>query len=107
MAVLLVGTGPSAYAFLDEMQKKEGAAERILGILSQEPRMAGKEISGIRVIGAISDLGDVIDKYNVKAVVLGLQGDEEAAMKQVKSTLQGHPIAVKRISITMEDIPGA
>ena len=58
--VLLVGAGNAAEAFLREMARSRQSPYRVVGIVDDRPGRIGRELRGIRVLGGIADVADVL-----------------------------------------------
>lgn len=57
--VLLLGSGTAADAFIREMERPQGNY-RVIGIVDDSERRHGRDIRGVRVLGAIGDLGGIV-----------------------------------------------
>ena len=54
--VLLVGAGDAADAFIREMTRSRSAPYEVVGIVDDRPGRIGRDIRGVRVMGAIDDI---------------------------------------------------
>lgn len=58
--VLLLGSGLEAETFIREMERGSGQY-RVIGILDDSVRRFGRDLRGIRVLGAVSELGNIVE----------------------------------------------
>lgn len=54
--VLVVGTGPRAQKIIQSLDHNKDAGLKIIGLVDQDPAMAGQEVLGHKVLGALADL---------------------------------------------------
>jgi len=60
--VLLVSAGDAAEMFLREINRNPASPYRVVGILSEKAARVGRQIHGIRVLGTLDDLAEVVKK---------------------------------------------
>jgi O-antigen biosynthesis protein WbqV len=60
--VLLVGAGDASEAFIREMTRSRSAPYEVVGIVDDRPGRIGRDIRGVRVMGAIDDIPAVLEK---------------------------------------------
>ena len=60
--VLLVSAGDAAEMFLREINRNPASPYRVVGILSEKTARVGRQIHGIRVLGTLDDLPEVVKK---------------------------------------------
>ena len=122
---LVVGAGDAAEAFIREMARSKSSPYRVVGIVDDRPGRVGRDIRGVRVLGAISELKSVVAALDAKnkrphriilagasldgPVVRGIVDQAEAlgmAMGRVPrmTDLGGEPIEVRKVAI--EDLLG-
>jgi O-antigen biosynthesis protein WbqV len=58
--VLLIGAGPEAETFLREMTRQRNAPYRVVGLVDDSEANLGRSLRGVRVMGRIGDLADVL-----------------------------------------------
>ncbi len=63
--VLLVGAGATAELFIREMQRA-GAPYRVVGIVDDKPGRIGRDLRGVRVMGAVTQLADVVGRLDAR-----------------------------------------
>ena len=67
--VLIVGAGRSGRSLLRELRETPG--ERVVGFVDDDPELAGRRLSGVRVVGDISTLGGrTLDRVHPDVVLV-------------------------------------
>lgn len=64
--VLLVGAGDQAETFIREMARSRLASYRPVGLLDDKPSRQGRDIRGVRVLGTLGDLPEVLQRLAAK-----------------------------------------
>ena len=67
--MLIVGTGPRALRFIDEVDRSKEIGLKIIGLADDDPALISQEIHGYRVIGTIKDIPQIIKAHSVDVVV--------------------------------------
>ena len=62
MPVLLVGAGDAADAFIREMTRSRSAPYEVVGIVDDRPGRIGRDIRGVRVMGAIDEIPAALEQ---------------------------------------------
>ncbi len=60
--VLLAGAGDRAEMFIREMTRSPRAAYRVVGIVDDKPQRIGRDIRGVRVLGDLSSIDEVVGR---------------------------------------------
>jgi len=66
--VLIVGAGRSGRSLLREL--RETPNERVVGFLDDDPRLRGRRIHGVRVVGLMETAADAIGRTRASAVIV-------------------------------------
>jgi hypothetical protein len=64
--VLVVGAGDAADGFIREMSRSRLARYRVVGLIDDKPHRIGRDIRGVRVLGTIDALGEVVQKLDAQ-----------------------------------------
>ena len=64
--VLLVGAGDEAELFIREMARRRDAPYEVVGIIDEKGRRTGRQIRGVRVLGDLDDLPDVMTRLRAR-----------------------------------------
>jgi O-antigen biosynthesis protein WbqV len=60
--VLLVGAGDAAEVFIREMARDPAAPYEVLGLVDDKGTRVGRQMRGVRVLGHLDELGNVVDR---------------------------------------------
>ena len=99
--VLLVGAGNMADAFLRAM-RRPGEGYRVIGILDDDPSRLGGNIHGVRILGALSDMGDVVDRLRRDGrkparVLIANERLSGAAVRALLEQAEAHGMTLGRV----------
>jgi len=98
-SVLLVGATDEAEAFIRKIARDANSRFRVLGIIYASGRPVGSRIRGVKVLGAIDDLPEILLKYRnlVSGLVLAdpsLRGDP---VRELLEVARAHDIRLDRL----------
>jgi len=98
-SVLLVGATDEAEAFIRKIARDANSRFRVLGIIDASGRPVGSRIRGVKVLGAIDDLPEILVKYRnlVSGLVLAdpsLRGDP---VRELLEVARAHDIRLDRL----------
>jgi O-antigen biosynthesis protein WbqV len=60
--VLLLGAGVAAETFIREIDRRKGQPYRVVGLLDEKPSRIGRDMHGIRILGSMADLDQVVTR---------------------------------------------
>jgi O-antigen biosynthesis protein WbqV len=85
--VLLIGAGPQAELFIRAMNRR-GADYRVVGLVDDKPTRQGRDIHGVRVMGTLAAIPDVVARLNdadrgPHRLILALEGIEGQRIRQL------------------------
>jgi FlaA1/EpsC-like NDP-sugar epimerase len=66
--VVIVGAGRAGRSLLRELRETPG--ERVVGFVDDDPRLWGRRISGVRVLGGTNGFADVLERSQPDAVLV-------------------------------------
>lgn len=109
---LLVGAGRAGRIFIQSFNRKNGVY-RLVGIVDDNPEKRGTYLDGIRVLGSLDQVPEIIESYQVELIMItapSLPGDQierilDAAnaadikvnqMPVVESTLSGYQVKYEK-----------
>lgn len=101
--VLLAGAGDQADSFIREMSRSALAAYRVVGIVDDKPGRIGRDIRGVRILGSLDNIDDVVAPLDRDAmrpqrlIIAGGSYDGE----QVQRLLQ----CCERLGMTLARLP--
>jgi FlaA1/EpsC-like NDP-sugar epimerase len=96
--VLLVGAGDEAELFIREQARDRGAPFKVVGIVDEKGRRVGREIHGVAVKGALSDVEAVIAETKPRRIILT---KERIGGEEVRALLA----ITERLGLTLARLP--
>jgi FlaA1/EpsC-like NDP-sugar epimerase len=96
LRVVVVGAGSGGAAAIREMQRNPKSGLRPVAVLDDDPTSYGRWIGDVRVVGAIADLGRVVQDFDAHQVLLAIpSGGPEVARRVVdEAARSGVPVRV-------------
>ena len=101
--VLLAGAGDQADSFIREMVRSALAAYRVVGIVDDKPGRIGRDIRGVRILGSLDNIDDVVarlDRDAMRPQRLIIAGGSYGG-EQVQGLLQ----CCERLGMTLARLP--
>ena len=98
MRVLLVGAGDEAELFIREQARDRGAPFKVVGIVDEKGRRVGREIHGVAVMGALSEVETVIAATKPRRIILT---KERTGGEDVRALLA----ITERLGLTLARLP--
>ena len=62
--IIVIGAGNDANRFIREVNRKGASPYNVIGIIDNNPSLVGRNIRGVRVLGNISRIDNIIEKLN-------------------------------------------
>lgn len=96
--ILLVGAGDGAELFLRELRRDPSAPYLPIGILDEKGSRVGHDLHGVRVLGTLEDLPEVMSKAHPKPqrIVITKHHLDGALVRQVVTAAESHGLSVSR-----------
>ena len=99
--VLLLGTGDAADLFIRALIQQRAPGFQVMGILAPRSRAAGRRIHGYPILGAIEDVGALLDRLRAEerlpaALVLADPDLHGEALEEVLDAADRHGVPVSR-----------
>jgi len=98
-AILLVGATDETEAFIRKMARDPNARYRVVGIVDAADRPVGSRIRGVKILGRIDDLPNILDAYRnvVSGVVLGDPSLKGEAVRNLLEVARTHNVRLDRL----------
>lgn len=105
---LILGGGEAGAQVLKSLQESRTANPlKIIGLLDDDPLARGTAIHGVRVLGPVASLPDVLAATPVRTVIICMPAADSAFVKEVLRTCRAHGVAKVRIVPTMTELVGS
>jgi Undecaprenyl-phosphate glucose phosphotransferase len=95
--VLVVGTGPTAYAVVTRLDKHRTLGYQVVGMISDNYMgdVPQESIGRIPVLGKLSSLVEIVRREQVDEVVVALQGASDRDLRDIMNLIQDESVSVK------------
>ncbi len=98
-SVLLIGATDEAEAFIRKMARDPNARYRVLGIVETGSRPVGSRIRGVKIVGDVDKLPDIILTYRsiLSSLVLADPDMRGEPVRDLLETARGHNLKLDRL----------
>lgn len=69
---LVIGAGNAGVMLVDEVRTNKDFEKVIVGFIDDNPRLKGKRIHGVPVLGKSSEIVEIADKYDIDSIVIAI-----------------------------------
>ena len=104
--VLIIGAGDAGALVVKEMQKNPQLNLSPIGYLDDAPEKQKQHIHGVKVVGALSDLGRVLGTRNVDEVIIAIPSAGGNVIRQVSDICRLKGVAFRTMPGIFELIGG-
>jgi Undecaprenyl-phosphate glucose phosphotransferase len=95
--VLVVGTGSLADALVAKIQRRSEFGLAVEGLVAPGPEEVGRTIGGVRVLGTVAELPELVERTGVELVYLALSRAEHEAEEEALGRLSDTTAAVRLV----------
>lgn len=99
---LVVGAGVAGRVVLDETRKNKSNRNRVVAFIDDDPNKIGGIYANLPVKGPISDIGVVINYYQIEEVIIAINDIDETRLHEILALLDAYPVRVRRLPIISE-----
>lgn len=92
---LIVGWSEKARELFDLVKKYPGLGYRVVGFVTADNLLNEGEYGGVRILGNMDSLKQVIAKHDVKEVLIALESSEHDRLLQVVERCDSHQLGLK------------
>jgi len=93
--VLVVGTGDKSVKFIKTVEKNIGWGLDIIGFLSKKSKEKGKMLLGKEIIGAFSDIFEVLHKKIIDEVIICISSEDFLSIKEILEVCEREGVQVR------------
>lgn len=104
--VLLIGAGDGGSIFIDNYLR-EPSGKKVLGILDNDPKKIGTNISGIPVMGDITALTHLIPELEIQEVIVAIPSLPSEKYSEILELTNAFSVDVFRMPYVEEVVQGA
>jgi len=69
---LIVGAGAAGVMLVDEVKANKSFDKHVVGFIDDNPKLKGKRVHGIPVLGSTEDIEEIADLYNIDSIVIAI-----------------------------------
>ena len=99
---LVIGAGATGRVVIDEARRNKDYHNKIVAFIDDDPNKIGGMFSNIPVKGPMSEVGTVIDFYNIEEVVIAISDISEEDLHKIIEQLSPYPVRVRRMPTIAE-----
>jgi UDP-GlcNAc:undecaprenyl-phosphate GlcNAc-1-phosphate transferase len=99
--VLIYGAGVGGQMVVREIETSNGCGRYLVGFIDDDPMKKGKKIDGYPVFGGVERLCDIIEKYDIKEIIVSFKRNGPEKKKEVEGVCvrMGLEVAVSRMRL--------
>ena len=95
--LLIVGVGKAGRLVAEDIQNNKESTYHIVGFIDDDAEKRNKSYSGVKVLGAIADLPEVINQHVVEEVLIAVPSGRGSIVRSVIDATSGHKLSYKII----------
>jgi UDP-GlcNAc:undecaprenyl-phosphate GlcNAc-1-phosphate transferase len=104
-ATLIYGAGRGGQLVLRELRQNPGLGLRPIGFLDDDPRLLGRVIYGIPVLGSINGMRSIIEAQPISCLIVSSSKIKRDRLGQAISICQAGRIPMLQAYLKLEPIP--
>jgi FlaA1/EpsC-like NDP-sugar epimerase len=104
--VVVVGAGDAAQLVVREMLRNPALGMTPIGLLDDDPRKKNLRLHGVRVLGAVDDLGDVLREHHPDEVLIAIPSAAGSVRERVVDVATNAGVPVKTLPSISELVTG-
>lgn len=104
--VLIIGAGTAANQLVKEIESNTSLHLNVCGFLDDNPHKIGRSLQGYKVIGKISDLPVIIEKYAINKVFIAIPSATGEEMKNIIHVCKATDVEFKTLPKLNEILSG-
>ncbi|HYM87989.1 MAG TPA: SDR family NAD(P)-dependent oxidoreductase [Nitrospiraceae bacterium] len=95
--VLVVGAGDSGERVVREMKTRSEYRRQPIGFVDDQLALVNQRIHGVRVLGTLGDLPELVEKHKPEEVVIALPDATPAYLRDLISKLEPYEVSIKTL----------
>jgi FlaA1/EpsC-like NDP-sugar epimerase len=104
---LIYGAGAAGQALLHELLQNRNLMSEVVGLIDDDPRMAGLNLLGKRVLGTGKSVGALVRKHNITVVLIAIPSATGQDMARILKYVLDAEVKFKMVPSLGELIQGA
>ena len=100
---IIIGAGSAGELALKEISRNKNLNNNVICFLDDDIKKIGKTISNVKVMGPISEIKNVIEKYNIEEIVMGINNFPKVKYNNLINLVSEYDnIAIKKIELSKD-----
>ncbi len=95
--VLVVGAGDSGERVVREMKTRSEYHRQPIGFVDEQLALVNQRIHGVRVLGTLGDLPELLEKHKPEEVVIAVPDATPAYLRDLISKLEPYDVSIKTL----------
>ena len=100
--VLVVGAGNSGERVVREMKTRSEYRRQPIGFVDDQVALLNQSIHGVRVLGTLGDLPELVEKHKPEEVVIAVPDAPPAFLRDLVSKLEPYEVSIKTLPSVKE-----
>jgi len=92
---LLIGFNPVSFKIHKAIVKHRALGLDVIGFAAVKKKNIGKRRDGVEALGSVDEIGDLIDKYEVRNIIIALEKQEAEIVQQVIASCDNRNVSIK------------
>ena len=99
---LIIGAGAAGEITIKELKRNKKINNVPIAILDDDPKKVGKYLMGIKVVGTLDDLEDVIVKHKIEEAIIAIKEIKKDKFNSLVDKLLQRHVKIKRLNVYEE-----
>ena len=99
---LVIGAGASAKIVVDEFNRNKELHNKLIVFVDDDKQKIGKTFANTPIEGPISNVANIIKKYDIAEVIIAISDLTSERKKQILKYLSDSPVRIKRLPVLSE-----
>lgn len=84
--IVIVGAGEAGASLVREIRDRPDLGLWVLGFLDDDPKLHGRSVGGVKVIGGLDHLGETLGRLSIEEVIVAMPGASKRALRDAVNT---------------------
>lgn len=93
--IIIVGAGKAGELIAQDIRKDPESSFEIVGFVDDDPKKQNTTVEGLKVLGTLSNLRDVIKKHGATELVIAIPSERGKTVRQIVESTAGLKVAYK------------
>ena len=99
---MIIGAGSGGKVAFEEIYRNESYNNKVVCFVDDNPQKTGKTYLGRPVVGPISELHSIIEKYKIREVVIAIANLDKSKLRGILNQLKDEKVLIKRLPLLTE-----